>query len=1079
MSDFGSGIDVQDLVNGQGEWTNIQEVLRGAVVDVIRAVSRVDEKFVKELESYGKDMHEVRNHLVRGDRAHEKAFKSIAERLSSLDESLESYAKNNDIDTLKDQLLVFVHAKTKELASSTVVSAEQFADLKRVLETLPSKADFERVIAHLHKVETKNKKIVAEMAEVREEVTRMGETLKEKPDKPHYDTLTKRLLFLDRKVKAYSDKSDKHARMIYDIEESMLQLPSKDTIEELGDHIVGLVQAARMELGEQIGHATGKVDEFESLVNSKAAKADVAAETYAVTKQLEEVSASIEGKAAKSDLDLFVRDLSVLESSTMEAKAKNLAVAKQVESLAREAAKEVARPKDLQELEERVSAAAEARADEIATTAREQTEALRTRQSELDGSKSDRQEVKKVAKEIADMNKRFRDWHGLVRQASAKTNEIEAKLAEFTTKQEHQAMQKNLTSTTTKVKLLGDDQSRFQKKFISLKEEIAALPVKKDLNVLEETLRAKMAVDARDHEAGTAKVADDFAAFVKDRLPADYASKEDLRASREAAIEEANALHAAANDSMSAIEKRLALVNSELVDQLARKVSTQKFEKFDQTLNGKIASTGQDCTEQLRQAQLRMDRIESAVDAKADKIDNDMFTRDLSSLEQHAQLFSQQATSRMESLDSKVISLAESLNDQVEVSKKLHMDFLQKPDRDDIKLMILAEVNAKTKDMEQDNQAHARRIAELSTRLDGHNVMHTDAQESWQEDLEVLRAEVSQLCESVNSKHKDLVKELKGDTMKTMETVLEGLHKHEKERNTQMIEFEQQMRRRFEDASSKLNEQHNLEVAARIENETSIAESIRKLQVHLLQMDEANAALRNTVKHSVDIGGGHQERFDTFARQVNTKFGEMSDTSATFERDVNAQVISLQKKFTDISRDIVEAVDGRLSRCVSRAELEKEMETLKKVVSLKSKMALSWNAPAHSQPRRRMQSIADLEQPRSATHSAEVMASAGETEKNAKRILELETKVMELTAKKPAATSILSPPNEVGGLVRMWGDQYAPREKRIGDGDGSSGIVSLLDKSAQRILSIRTAGGASDRSKKAKAGGVKELADAV
>ena len=87
----------------------------------------------------------------------------------------------------------------------------------------------------------------------------MGEKLKEKPDKQHYDTLTKKLLFLDRKVKAYSDKSDKHARMIYDIEESMLQLPSKDTIEELGDHIVGLVQAARMELGEQIGHATGKV----------------------------------------------------------------------------------------------------------------------------------------------------------------------------------------------------------------------------------------------------------------------------------------------------------------------------------------------------------------------------------------------------------------------------------------------------------------------------------------------------------------------------------------------------------------------------------------------------------------------------------------------------------------------------------------------------------------------------------------------------------------------------------------------------------------------------------------------------
>ena len=165
MADESSkGIVVQDLVNGRGEWTNIQEVLRVALVDVIRAISRVDEKFVKELDGQEAGMRQVRNHLVRSDKANEKTLKALADQLGSLELSLNDFAKENDINQLKDQLLVFVHAKTKELATNTVVSAEQFDDLKQVLEGLPTKSDFEQVITHMKQVEGKNKKISHQIA---------------------------------------------------------------------------------------------------------------------------------------------------------------------------------------------------------------------------------------------------------------------------------------------------------------------------------------------------------------------------------------------------------------------------------------------------------------------------------------------------------------------------------------------------------------------------------------------------------------------------------------------------------------------------------------------------------------------------------------------------------------------------------------------------------------------------------------------------------------------------------------------------------------------------------------------------
>ena len=103
-----------------------------------------------------------------------------------------------------------------------------------------------------------------------------------------------------------------------------------------------------------------------------------------------------------------------------------------------------------------------------------------------------------------------------------------------------------------------------------------------------------------------------------------------------------------------------------------------------------------------------------------------------------------------------------------------------------------------------------------------------------------------------------------------------------------------------------------------------------------------------------------------------------------------------------------------------------------------------------------------------------------EVASDSQRILGLESKVMELSHKAPQHQhqpgSVLSKANEVGGLVRMWGDQYTLRDRRPRsnvDSNTNSGIVSLLDKSAQRILSIRTSG------RKAEESGEKKTEDAL
>ena len=466
MADESSkGIVVQDLVNGRGEWTNIQEVLRVALVDVIRAISRVDEKFVKELDGQEAGMRQVRNHLVRSDKANEKTLKALADQLGSLELSLNDFAKENDINQLKDQLLVFVHAKTKELATNTVVSAEQFDDLKQVLEGLPTKSDFEQVITHMKQVEGKNKKISHEIAETREQIGALSELVKGKPEKPHYDTLTKRLLFLDRKVKAYSDKNDKFGRRIYDIEETLLQMPNKETIEELGDHIVGLLQAARRDLGEQIGHATSKVDEFDSIINSKASKTEVTTEMYTLSKKIEDFSTSVSGKATKTDLDLFVRDLSVLETTSREWRERSLIMGKKIEELGKDLQQRV-NSRELQAMEERVTKAIDSKVDELSVSTQDEFEMMKQVQADINTAKADKQEMKKIAKQMTGMNTRFRDWHDLIRQANTKASEVESKLADFATKQEHQTLQKVLTANTTKMKGLGEDHGNLKKKII-------------------------------------------------------------------------------------------------------------------------------------------------------------------------------------------------------------------------------------------------------------------------------------------------------------------------------------------------------------------------------------------------------------------------------------------------------------------------------------------------------------------------------------------------------------------------------------------------------------------------------------
>ena len=84
--------------------------------------------------------------------------------------------------------------------------------------------------------------------------------------------------------------------------------------------------------------------------------------------------------------------------------------------------------------------------------------------SDLNMAKADKQDVKKVSKQMTSMNTRFRDWHDLIRQANARASDLEEKLATLSSKEDHQALQKVVTSATTKIKLLGEDQDKLKKK---------------------------------------------------------------------------------------------------------------------------------------------------------------------------------------------------------------------------------------------------------------------------------------------------------------------------------------------------------------------------------------------------------------------------------------------------------------------------------------------------------------------------------------------------------------------------------------------------------------------------------------
>ena len=128
------------------------------------------------------------------------------------------------------------------------------------------------------------------------------------------------------------------------------------------------------------------------------------------------------------------------------------------------------------------------------------------------------------------------------------------------------------------------------------------------------------------------------------------------------------------------------------------------------------------------------------------------------------------------------------------------------------------------------------------------------------------------------------------------------------------------------------------------------------------------------------------------------------------------------------------------------------------------------------QARRRRSMMAAMSEGRGGAGEERGAEKDREVASDNQRILELESKVMELSHKspqhQPQSGSVLSKVNEVGGLVRMWGDQYTHRDRRLGsaeDDNTNSGIVSLLDKSAQRILSIRTSGKKAEESDEKKA----------
>ena len=161
-------------------------------------------------------------------------------------------------------------------------------------------------------------------------------------------------------------------------------------------------------------------------------------------------------------------------------------------------------------------------------------------------------------------------------------------------------------------------------------------------------------------------------------------------------------------------------------------------------------------------------------------------------------------------------------------------------------------------------------------------------------------------------------------------------------------------------------------------------------------------------------------------------------------------------------------------------ETEAEMESLRKLVSLKSKMALNHN---HQYTIQGSLSRRAKQGPVVQMHESPSLVEDEKDIGSENRILDLESKVRELSYKaplQPPSTSILSDVNEVGGLVRMWGENYTAREKHLsrhlhtrpgpdggssGNGKEKNGITSLLDKSAQRILSIRTSASSRQKSK--------------
>ncbi len=69
--------------------------------------------------------------------------------------------------------------------------------------------------------------------------------------------------------------------------------------------------------------------------------------------------------------------------------------------------------------------------EEVSVSFQDEFTTLRQLHADLGGAKADKGEMKKVAKQMAGLTTRFRDWHEHIRQANTKANEVEAKLAEY------------------------------------------------------------------------------------------------------------------------------------------------------------------------------------------------------------------------------------------------------------------------------------------------------------------------------------------------------------------------------------------------------------------------------------------------------------------------------------------------------------------------------------------------------------------------------------------------------------------------------------------------------------------------